>query len=98
MRISDWSSDVCSSDLRRTHIGAGPAGGAVRHSRKDIMASRADQLASNLSFSKFGQATELKNRIWFTIGALIVFRFLSFVPLPGVDPVDRKCTRLNSSH
>src|SRR3546814_947077 len=80
MRISDWSSDVCSSDLRRTHIGAGPAGGAVRHSRKDIMASRADQLASNLSFSKFGQATELKNRIWFTIGALIVFRFLSFVP------------------
>ncbi|QNO29300.1 preprotein translocase subunit SecY [Sphingopyxis sp. OPL5] len=51
------------------------------------MASRADQLASNLNFSKFGQATELKNRIWFTIGALIVFRFLSFVPLPGVDPV-----------
>jgi len=51
------------------------------------MASRADQLASNLNFSKFGQATELKNRIWFTIGALIVFRFLSFVPLPGIDPV-----------
>ncbi|MDX2211154.1 MAG: preprotein translocase subunit SecY [Sphingopyxis sp.] len=51
------------------------------------MASRADQLASNINFSKFGQATELKNRIWFTIGALIVFRFLSFVPLPGVDPV-----------
>ncbi len=51
------------------------------------MASRADQLAANLNFSKFGQATELKNRIWFTIGALIVFRFLSFVPLPGVDPV-----------
>lgn len=51
------------------------------------MASRADQLASNLNFSKFGQATELKRRIWFTIGALIVFRFLSFVPLPGVDPV-----------
>ena len=51
------------------------------------MASRADQFASNLNFSKFGQATELKNRIWFTIGALIVFRFLSFVPLPGIDPV-----------
>ena len=51
------------------------------------MASRADQLASNLNLSKFGQATELKNRIWVTIGALIVFRFLSFVPLPGVDPV-----------
>jgi preprotein translocase subunit SecY len=52
-----------------------------------IMASRADQLASNFSLSKFGQATELKKRIWFTLGALIIFRLLSFVPLPGIDPV-----------
>jgi preprotein translocase subunit SecY len=51
------------------------------------MASRADQMASNINFSKFGQATDLKKRIWFTIGALIVFRMLSFVPLPGIDPV-----------
>jgi preprotein translocase subunit SecY len=50
------------------------------------MASRADQLAANLSLAKFSQATDLKKRLWFTIGALIVFRFLSFVPLPGVDP------------
>ena len=50
------------------------------------MASAADNLASNLNLSKFAQATELKNRLWFTIGALIVFRFLSHVPLPGVDP------------
>ncbi len=50
------------------------------------MASAADNLASNLNLSKFGQATELKKRLWFTIGALIVFRFLSHVPLPGVDP------------
>lgn len=50
------------------------------------MASRADQLATNLSLAKFGQATDLKKRLWFTLGALIVFRFLSFVPLPGVDP------------
>jgi preprotein translocase subunit SecY len=50
------------------------------------MASRADQLASNINLAKFGQATELKNRLWFTIGALVVFRFLSFVPLPGIDP------------
>ena len=49
------------------------------------MASRADNLASNVSFANFSKATELKNRIWFTIGALIVFRFLSFVPLPGID-------------
>ncbi len=51
------------------------------------MASRADNLASSLSFANFSKATELKKRIWFTIGALIVFRFLSFVPLPGVNPL-----------
>ena len=50
------------------------------------MASRADNLAANLSFANFSKATELKQRIWFTIGALIVFRFMSFVPLPGVNP------------
>ena len=50
------------------------------------MASRADNLASNFSLAKFSQATELKKRIWFTIGALIIFRLLSYVPLPGVDP------------
>lgn len=51
------------------------------------MASRADNLASNLNLANFSKATELKKRIWFTIGALIVFRFLSFVPLPGVNPL-----------
>jgi preprotein translocase subunit SecY len=51
------------------------------------MASRADNLASSLSFANFGKATELRQRIWFTIGALIVFRFLSFVPLPGINPL-----------
>ncbi len=51
------------------------------------MASRANQMAMSLDLTKFGQATELKNRLWFTLGALVVFRFLSFVPLPGVDPV-----------
>tara|TARA_R110000782_G_scaffold117364_3_gene207577 strand:- start:18823 stop:20187 length:1365 start_codon:yes stop_codon:yes gene_type:complete len=50
------------------------------------MASRADQLASNISLAKFAQATELKKRLWFTLGVLIVFRFLSHVPLPGIDP------------
>ena len=51
------------------------------------MASRVDNIASNLSLANFSKATELKNRIWFTIGALVVFRFLSFVPLPGVNPL-----------
>jgi preprotein translocase subunit SecY len=50
------------------------------------MASAADSLASGLNLSKFAKATDLKKRLWFTIGALIVFRLLSYVPLPGVDP------------
>ena len=61
---------------------------AARSRHSEItMASRADNIASNLSLANFAKATELKKRIWFTIGALIVFRFLSFVPLPGVDPL-----------
>jgi preprotein translocase subunit SecY len=51
------------------------------------MASRADNVASNLSLANFSKATDLKNRIWFTVGALIVFRLLSFVPLPGINPL-----------
>ncbi len=51
------------------------------------MASRADNVASTLSLANFSKATELKKRIWFTIGALVVFRFLSFVPLPGINPL-----------
>jgi preprotein translocase subunit SecY len=50
------------------------------------MASAAEQMASNLSLANFAKATDLKKRLWFTLGALIVFRLLSFVPLPGIDP------------
>jgi preprotein translocase subunit SecY len=50
------------------------------------MASAADQMAQSISLAKFAQATDLKKRLWFTIGALIVFRLLSYVPLPGIDP------------
>ena len=51
------------------------------------MASAAEQMAANLSFANFSKATELKSRIWFTLGALVVFRLISFVPLPGIDPL-----------
>ncbi|MFP5330011.1 MAG: preprotein translocase subunit SecY [Alphaproteobacteria bacterium] len=50
------------------------------------MASAAEQLASRINLGNFAKATELKKRLWFTLGALILFRFLSFVPIPGVDP------------
>lgn len=51
------------------------------------MASAAEQLAANLNFKAFGKATELKHRIWFTLGALVVYRLGTYIPLPGIDPV-----------
>ena len=50
------------------------------------MASAAEQLASQISFSNLAKATELKKRIWFTLGALIVYRLGTWIPLPGIDP------------
>ncbi|MFC0282043.1 preprotein translocase subunit SecY [Camelimonas abortus] len=50
------------------------------------MASAAEQLASSLSLSSFAKAEELKKRIWFTLGALIVYRLGTYIPLPGVNP------------
>ncbi len=49
------------------------------------MASAAEQLASSMSLGAFSKATELKRRIWFTLGALLVYRIGTYIPLPGVD-------------
>ena len=50
------------------------------------MASAAEQLAASLNLGAFAKATDLKNRIWFTLGALIIYRLGTYIPLPGVDP------------
>ncbi len=50
------------------------------------MASVAEQLAANINFGAFAKATELKKRIWFTLGALIVYRLGTYIPTPGIDP------------
>ncbi len=50
------------------------------------MVSAAEQLAANLNFSALAKADELKKRIWFTLGALVVYRFGTYIPLPGIDP------------
>ena len=49
------------------------------------MASAAEQLAANLNFGAFAKATELKKRIWFTLGALVIYRLGTYVPMPGID-------------
>ncbi|MEK9796032.1 MAG: preprotein translocase subunit SecY, partial [Alphaproteobacteria bacterium] len=51
------------------------------------MASSAEQIASNLNFGAFSKATELKKRLWFTLGALIVYRLGTFIPIPGIDTI-----------
>ena len=51
------------------------------------MASAAEQLAANLSWSTFGKAKELQQRILFTIGILIVYRAGTYIPIPGIDTV-----------
>ncbi|WP_374304720.1 preprotein translocase subunit SecY [Ferrovibrio sp.] len=51
------------------------------------MASAAERMAGSLNFGAFAKATELKKRIWFTIGALIVYRLGTYIPLPGIDPM-----------
>ena len=50
------------------------------------MVSAAEQLAANLNFSALAKAEELKKRIWFTLGALLVYRFGTYIPLPGIEP------------
>jgi preprotein translocase subunit SecY len=50
------------------------------------MVSAAEQLAANLNFSALAKAEELKKRIWFTLGAMVVYRLGTYIPLPGIDP------------
>src|SRR5690606_10189528 len=50
------------------------------------MASAAEQLASNLNCSAFAKAEDLKTRIWFTLGALLVYRLGTYIPMPGINP------------
>lgn len=50
------------------------------------MASAAEQIASNFNFGAFAKAEELKKRIWFTLGALVVYRLGTYIPMPGINP------------
>src|ERR1700693_932995 len=50
------------------------------------MVSAAEQLAANLNFGALAKAEELKQRIYFTVGALMVYRLGTYIPLPGIHP------------
>jgi preprotein translocase subunit SecY len=49
------------------------------------MASAAEQLAANLNFGAFAKAEALKKRIWFTLGALLIYRLGTYIPIPGIN-------------
>ncbi|HMT14431.1 MAG TPA: preprotein translocase subunit SecY [Aestuariivirga sp.] len=49
------------------------------------MASAAEQLAANLNFGALAKSEDLKKRIWFTLGALIIYRLGTYIPIPGID-------------
>ncbi len=49
------------------------------------MASAAEQMAANLSWAALGKATDLRQRILFTIGLLMVYRLGTYIPVPGID-------------
>ena len=50
------------------------------------MVSAAERLAANMDMGVLGRATELKQRLWFILGALIVYRLGTYIPVPGIDP------------
>jgi len=49
------------------------------------MASAAEQLAANMTLGSFSKATELHKRLLFTLGALIIYRMGTYIPVPGID-------------
>lgn len=50
------------------------------------MVSAAERLAGNFDFGAIGKAKELKQRLWFVVGALIIARVGTYIPIPGIDP------------
>src|SRR3546814_10896755 len=92
MRISDWSSDVCSSDLGPLHIDSEIAAAAQSTDFVEIDSARAPQRRIDIEVSDrravgqiLGEGAQRPVR-----GRLVLDE--------GIDPVDRKSTRLNSSH
>jgi len=51
------------------------------------MSSAVEQLAKNANWGAFSKATELKKRILFVLGALLVYRLGTYIPVPGIDPI-----------
>src|SRR3546814_7551298 len=106
MRISDWSSDVCSSDLNAAKYGAirAPAGEIAVHWRREQRDGQ-DWLEIEWRESGVEIAPEPNRRKGF--GTELITRRVPYelkgrgelkLNASGILCVDRKSTRLNSSH
>src|SRR3546814_1428371 len=100
MRISDWSSDVCSSDLRlvvRPNIVKEQAKRARPQMPKHVeFGQLADAHSRNAGVDDRMAAIAAKPARW-----LVEHLSVALLELPGrarADDIDRKSTRLNSSH
>ena len=51
------------------------------------MASLSDKMSTGLGWDTFSKATDLQKRLLFTLGAMIVYRLGTFIPLPGINSV-----------
>ncbi len=61
------------------------------------MASAAEQLSKNINLGTFSKAKELQQRILFTLGALIVYRLGTHIPIPGINPTQLEAAFGNNS-
>src|SRR3546814_8304012 len=97
MRISDWSSDVCSSDL---HIDAGHAfvgktGAQIDH---QPLVAIAIEIEIHPDLVDPAERQEIQAVLVETFGHRPLLRSAAAVDLDQAPHGDRKSTRLNSSH
>ncbi|MCG8625071.1 MAG: preprotein translocase subunit SecY, partial [Proteobacteria bacterium] len=50
------------------------------------MARPADRMAATSNLAAFSKATDLRQRLLFTLGALVIYRLGTYIPVPGIDP------------
>src|SRR3546814_9993599 len=99
MRISDWSSDVCSSDLLQVSDGWERLGNPVHRMRETGTANGADRIVSNqvADIGKHGRIARLQP--YHMRDAPLPRKPFEFRRLVRIAAQrDRKSTRLNSSH
>ena len=49
------------------------------------MAPQTQKMANGLGWETFAKATDLQKRLLFTLGAMVVYRLGTFIPLPGIN-------------